>query len=129
MVLVSPHELLTVVSRLHGSLLDRNRPLWEAHLIEGLADGRFALYTKIHHALCDGVTAMRLLESAVAVKPRLPRQPAASGVVTTGVSLGRDRVATRSQWSPCMWLSRTASSAGSCAGTSAGSVSRLLRSP
>ena len=38
-------ELLTVVSRLHGSLLDRNRPLWEAHLIEGLRDGRFALYT------------------------------------------------------------------------------------
>jgi diacylglycerol O-acyltransferase len=58
-------ELFTVVSRLHGSLLDRHRPLWEAHLIEGLADGRFALYTKIHHALCDGVTAMRLLESSM----------------------------------------------------------------
>lgn len=62
-------ELLTVVSRLHGSLLDRNRPLWEAHLIEGLADGRFALYTKIHHALCDGVTAMRLLESSMSADP------------------------------------------------------------
>ena len=62
-------ELLTVVSRLHGSLLDRNRPLWEAHLIEGLADGRFALYTKIHHALCDGVTAMRLLESSISTDP------------------------------------------------------------
>ena len=62
-------ELLTVVSRLHGSLLDRNRPLWEAHLIEGLVDGRFALYTKIHHALCDGVTAMRLLESSMSPDP------------------------------------------------------------
>jgi WS/DGAT/MGAT family acyltransferase len=62
-------ELLTVVSRLHGSLLDRNRPLWEAHLIEGLADGRFALYTKIHHALCDGVTAMKLLESSMSPDP------------------------------------------------------------
>lgn len=62
-------ELLTVVSRLHGSLLDRNRPLWEAHLIEGLADGRFALYTKIHHALCDGVTAMRLLEASMSPDP------------------------------------------------------------
>jgi diacylglycerol O-acyltransferase / wax synthase len=62
-------ELLTVVSRLHGSLLDRNRPLWEAHLIEGLADGRFALYSKIHHALCDGVTAMRLLESSMSTDP------------------------------------------------------------
>jgi len=62
-------ELLTVVSRLHGSLLDRNRPLWEAHLIEGLRDGRFALYTKIHHALCDGITAMRLLEASMSTDP------------------------------------------------------------
>jgi len=62
-------ELLTVVSRLHGALLDRNRPLWEAHLIEGLRDGRFALYTKIHHALVDGVTAMRLLEASMSTDP------------------------------------------------------------
>ncbi len=62
-------ELLTVVSRLHGSLLDRNRPLWEAHLIEGLADGRFAMYTKVHHALVDGVTAMRLLIESMSTDP------------------------------------------------------------
>jgi diacylglycerol O-acyltransferase / wax synthase len=53
-------ELLALVSRLHGSLLDRNRPLWEAHLIEGVEDGRFALYSKVHHALLDGASAMRL---------------------------------------------------------------------
>jgi WS/DGAT/MGAT family acyltransferase len=58
-------ELLALTSRLHGTLLDRHRPLWEAHLIEGLADGRFAMYTKIHHALVDGVSAMRLLERAL----------------------------------------------------------------
>jgi diacylglycerol O-acyltransferase / wax synthase len=68
-------ELLTVVSRLHGSLLDRNRPLWEAHLIEGLRDGRFALYTKIHHALCDGVTAMRLLEASMSPDPEERNMP------------------------------------------------------
>jgi WS/DGAT/MGAT family acyltransferase len=54
-------ELLTLVSRLHGTLLDRTRPLWEVHLIEGLDDGRYATYTKIHHALMDGVTAMGIL--------------------------------------------------------------------
>jgi diacylglycerol O-acyltransferase / wax synthase len=48
-------ELLTLVSQLHGTLLDRHRPLWEFHLIEGLADGRFAIYYKVHHALVDGV--------------------------------------------------------------------------
>lgn len=62
-------ELLALVSRLHGSLLDRNRPLWEAHLIEGLADGRFALYTKVHHALLDGVAAMRLMANSLTTDP------------------------------------------------------------
>lgn len=62
-------QLLEVVSRLHGTLLDRNRPLWEAHLIEGLDDGRFAVYTKIHHGLLDGVSAMRLLSDALSPDP------------------------------------------------------------
>lgn len=62
-------ELLELTSRLHGSLLDRHRPLWEFHLIDGLADGRFATYNKIHHALVDGVSAMRLLERSLSDNP------------------------------------------------------------
>lgn len=58
-------ELLELTSRLHGSLLDRHRPLWEFHLIEGLADGRFAIYSKFHHALLDGVSALRLLDTTL----------------------------------------------------------------
>jgi diacylglycerol O-acyltransferase len=54
-------ELLELTSRLHGTLLDRHRPLWEAHLVEGLEDGRFAIYTKIHHSLLDGISAQRLM--------------------------------------------------------------------
>ncbi|MFC9517899.1 wax ester/triacylglycerol synthase family O-acyltransferase [Nocardiaceae bacterium NPDC056970] len=60
-------ELSALVSRLHGGLLDRNRPLWEMHLIEGLADGRFAVYTKIHHSVADGIGAMRLLRRSLTV--------------------------------------------------------------
>ena len=62
-------ELLALVSRLHGTLLDRHRPLWEAHLIEGLNDGRFAVYTKLHHAVMDGVSALRLLERSLSTDP------------------------------------------------------------
>ena len=62
-------ELLALASRLHGSLLDRHRPLWEAHLIEGLEGDRFAVYTKIHHALVDGVSALRLLAHSLTTDP------------------------------------------------------------
>jgi WS/DGAT/MGAT family acyltransferase len=58
-------ELLALTSRLHGSLLDRQRPLWEGHLIEGLDERRFAVYTKMHHALLDGVSALRLLQRSL----------------------------------------------------------------
>ncbi|MCG5432432.1 wax ester/triacylglycerol synthase family O-acyltransferase [Mycobacterium sp. MYCO198283] len=63
-------ELLELVSRLHGGLLDRHRPLWETHLIEGLADGRLAVYTKFHHSLIDGVSAAKLLQRSLTTDPQ-----------------------------------------------------------
>ncbi len=62
-------ELLALCSRLHGNLLDRHRPLWEVSVIEGLADGRYAIYFKIHHALVDGVSALRLVQSSLSDDP------------------------------------------------------------
>ena len=62
-------ELLELTSRLHGTLLDRHRPLWEMHLVEGLDDGRFAVYAKMHHALLDGVSAMLTLRRALSTDP------------------------------------------------------------
>ncbi len=62
-------ELLELTSRLHGTLLDRHRPLWEFTLIEGLEDGRFATYAKVHHALLDGVSALRLLQNSLSEDP------------------------------------------------------------
>ncbi|MGH3362707.1 MAG: WS/DGAT/MGAT family O-acyltransferase [Nocardioides sp.] len=62
-------ELLELCSRLHSTRLAWERPLWEAHIIEGLRDGRVAMYTKTHHALVDGISAMRLLQSVLTTDP------------------------------------------------------------
>jgi diacylglycerol O-acyltransferase len=62
-------ELFALVSRLHGTLLDRTRPLWEFHLIEGLSSGQFAVYTKMHHAQVDGMAAMRFLQATLSEDP------------------------------------------------------------
>ncbi|MGU3583898.1 WS/DGAT/MGAT family O-acyltransferase [Rhodococcus sp. C26F] len=69
-------ELWDLVSRLHSTLLDRSRPLWQMHVIEGLADGRLAVYTKIHHALADGVGAMKLLRRALSPDSEQTGMPA-----------------------------------------------------
>lgn len=63
-------ELSELISRLHGRVLDRRRPLWEVHVIDGLNDGRFAVFTKIHHALFDGVSFLRLLQKSLSTDPR-----------------------------------------------------------
>jgi WS/DGAT/MGAT family acyltransferase len=62
-------ELLALTSRLHSTLLDRKRPLWEAHLIEGLEGDRFAVYSKTHHSMMDGISALRLLQRSMSTDP------------------------------------------------------------
>jgi diacylglycerol O-acyltransferase len=69
-------ELLELCSRLHSSRLAIERPLWEWNLIEGLRDGRIAMYAKLHHALVDGVSAMRLLQSILTSDPDRRGMPA-----------------------------------------------------
>jgi len=56
----SQRQLERLVASLHEQPLDRHRPLWEMHLIDGLEDGTFALYTKIHHSAADGISARTL---------------------------------------------------------------------
>jgi diacylglycerol O-acyltransferase len=51
--------LYAFVSELHTPRLDRSRPLWALHVIDGLPDGTFALYQKMHHAVGDGITMVR----------------------------------------------------------------------
>jgi diacylglycerol O-acyltransferase len=69
-------ELLELCSRLHSTRLAIERPLWEWHLIEGLRDGRVAMYCKLHHALVDGISAMRLLQNILSTDAARTDMPA-----------------------------------------------------
>lgn len=94
-------QLCSQLARLHAEPLDRNRPLWEAYVIEGLDDidgltkGSFALFIKVHHAAADGAGSVQILQAIhdLQAKPRayngsgattLDRQPATiEGMPTT----------------------------------------------
>ncbi len=69
------NELEDLVSSLQSHELDMSRPLWECHLIEGLAGKRFALLTKIHHSLMDGIGGVRLLEAMLSPSSRRRHLP------------------------------------------------------
>jgi len=54
-------ELMRLTGRVFSQALDRGRPLWELWLVEGLADDRFAVLSKTHHALVDGVSGVDIM--------------------------------------------------------------------
>ncbi|MBV9720676.1 MAG: wax ester/triacylglycerol synthase family O-acyltransferase [Mycobacterium sp.] len=91
-------ELDQVIGEVASTPLDRSRPLWEFHFAEGLAEGRFALIGKVHHALADGVASVNLLARAMDLedKPTDERDNEDAGVTaTTGDLLraaGRDHL-------------------------------------
>ena len=68
-------ELLAMVSAEHSHLMDRQRPLWEVHVIEGVRGKRFAIYNKVHHAMMDGVAAMRMTEKVLSHDPSERNMP------------------------------------------------------
>ncbi len=87
------HEL---VGRIQGRPLDRSRPLWEIYVVEGLAAGRFAIVTKTHHAMVDGVGAVDIGQLILDTAPdsatlpvphwRLAPEPSALELVTEAVA-------------------------------------------
>lgn len=60
------NELYPLVAGLHEPVMDRDRPLWEFHIISGLTKRRFAIYTKMHHAYADGITMTSWMVASLA---------------------------------------------------------------
>jgi diacylglycerol O-acyltransferase / wax synthase len=74
----SDEQLEELVARIQPRPLDRSRPLWEVYLVEGLAEDRFAVITKTHHSLVDGISAVDIGNVLVDGNPT-----ASEGVLTT----------------------------------------------
>ena len=62
-------QLLNLMGRLMSQQLDRNRPLWETWMVEGLADGTWALVSKVHHCMVDGIAGTDLMAVILDASP------------------------------------------------------------
>lgn len=124
-------QLADLVARLQSRALDRTRPLWELYLVEGLAGGRFAVVTKAHQAMVDGVNAVDIAQviledsADVAEVPTDTWRPAAE---PTDVELvvGAVTDAVRSPRGALDALRGSADDVRSTAGRVAGQVGSLL---
>jgi len=65
-------EVREFAARLHEPVMDRSRPLWEYHLIDGIEGGRFAIYFRVHHAYADGITMTGWLQKTLSDSPDDP---------------------------------------------------------
>jgi diacylglycerol O-acyltransferase / wax synthase len=66
-------ELRNLVGRVMSQQLDRRRPLWELWFIDGLAGGRWAMLSKVHHCMVDGIAGTDLLAATLEDRPDAPR--------------------------------------------------------
>ena len=62
--------LVQVLQRLHSGLLSRDRPGWLCQVIEGLEGGRFAIYSKVHHAYIDGMSGVKRMYGSMSSDPK-----------------------------------------------------------
>ncbi|HTQ68464.1 MAG TPA: wax ester/triacylglycerol synthase family O-acyltransferase [Solirubrobacteraceae bacterium] len=75
----SMDQLQDLTARIFSQQLDRTKPLWEMWLIEGLEDNRFALITKTHHSLIDGIAGVDLATVLFDLSPEPPALPTDRG--------------------------------------------------
>jgi len=66
-------QLSALAGRILSQVMDRNKPLWDIHVVEGLKDGRGALIPRVHHALADGISGAALLNVILDPTPEASR--------------------------------------------------------
>ena len=71
----SDAQLAELVARVQSRSLDRSRPLWEMYLVEGLSDNRFAIISKTHHAMIDGMGAVDIGQVILDTSPDPRERP------------------------------------------------------
>ena len=74
----APHgdaQLAEVMGELMSRPLNRDRPLWQVWLVDGLSDGRWAMVTKLHHSMADGIAGMDLLSTVLDKSPEPDEVP------------------------------------------------------
>ena len=71
----SEHQLKDLAGRVFSQQLDRDKPLWEVWLVEGLADDRFAVLSKTHHALVDGISGVDIVSVLFDTSPEPAAPP------------------------------------------------------
>jgi WS/DGAT/MGAT family acyltransferase len=74
----SPEQLRNMAARIFGQRLDRARPLWEAWFLEGIEGGRWAILSKVHHCMVDGVGGSDLIAALFELSPEPTRPEAVS---------------------------------------------------
>ncbi len=62
-------QLMLLMGRLASQQLDRTKPLWEMFVVEGLSEGHFALISKTHHAVIDGIAGVDLMTVLLSIQP------------------------------------------------------------
>ena len=71
----SDSQLRQMAARVFSQHLDRNKPLWELWMVEGLTGGRWALLSKVHHCMVDGVAATDLMSVMFSDETPAPGAP------------------------------------------------------
>ncbi len=137
----SMEQLRELVARIMSRRLDRHRPLWEVYLVEGLEGGRFAILSKSHQILVDGISTVDLGQVILDVDPkprgtvhddwRPSREPSTPALMAEAVSdsLRDPRLAATTVRGNAASLARTVGALGNRAVSVAGALSNRRSSP